>query len=138
MSFVKAELETCGIDVKWPSEELVDLIGFRTKAGNRIKDYLMDQGMAKMSLRELMDLFLPPASNAHKSEHEFWVSIPLLKQPQFGPYLYDLALLTLTEAELGEAFRAEWMLRIYSLKTHELRHCPANKRFQQTVKSRGR
>ncbi len=37
----------------------------------------------------------------------------------------------LTEIELGAAFRAEWMLRIYSLKLHELRHCPANIAFER-------
>ena len=123
--------DTNDIDVKWPSEKLAESIGFRTKAGNRIKDYLNDRGIVKLSLRELLDLFLPPASNIFKSEYEFWVSIPILKQPQFGPYLYDSALLTLTEVELGAAFRAEWMLRIYSLKLHELRHRPANKALER-------
>ncbi|CAB1074840.1 hypothetical protein D1AOALGA4SA_2660 [Olavius algarvensis Delta 1 endosymbiont] len=121
------------LDIKWPSEKLVDSIGFRTKAGNRIKDYLNDHSILELSLRELIDLFLPPASNSFKSEYEFWVDIPILKQPQFGPYLYDSALLTLTEAELGAAFRAEWMQRIYSLKLHELRHRPANKSVKQTA-----
>jgi len=121
------------IDVKWPSEELVDSIGFRTKSGNRIKDYLNDHGIRELSLRELIDLFLPPELNIHKSQYEFWVSIPILRQSQFGPYLYDSALLTLTEAELGTAFRTEWMVRIYSLKLHELRHCPANKSVHPTT-----
>ena len=138
MTLTKSIREANDIDAKWPSENLVDSIGFRTKAGNRIKDYLNDHGMVKLSLRELIDLFLPPASNIHKSEYELWVNIPILKQPQFGPYLYDSALLTMTEVELGAAFRAEWMLRIYSLKLHELRHLPANKRFKQPTKSRGR
>jgi len=138
MTSAKSIRETNDIDERWPSENLVDSIGFRTKAGNRIKDYLNDHGIVKLSLRELIDLFLPPASNNHKSEYEFWVNIPILKQPQFGPYLYDSALLTMTEVELGVAFRAEWMLRIYSLKLHELRHLPANKRFQQPAKSRAR
>lgn len=137
MTTAKSIRETNDIDVRWPSEKLVDSTGFPTKAGNRIKDYLKDHGIVKLSLRELIDLFLPPASNIHKSEYAFWVNIPILKQPQFGPYLYDAALLTMTEVELGAAFRAEWMLRIYSLKLHELRHLPANKRFQQTAKSRG-
>ncbi len=136
MASAKSIRETNDIDVKWPSEKLVDSIGFQTKAGNRIKDYLNDHGIVKLSLKELIDLFLPPASNIHISEYEFWVNIPILKQPQFGPYLYDSALLTMTEVELGAAFRAEWMLRIYSLKLHELKHLPANKRFQQTAKSR--
>ena len=122
---------TNDIDVKWPSENLVESIGFRTKAGNRIKDYLNDRGVVKLSLRKFIDLFLPPASNIYKSEYEFWVNIPILKQSQFGPYLYDSALLTLTEAELGVAFKAEWMQRIYSLKLHELRHRPANKALER-------
>lgn len=137
MMITKTKHKTYDIDVKWPSEELVDSIGFRTKAGNRIKDSLNDHGIVELNLRELIDLFLPPASSTHKSEYEFWVNIPILKQPQLGPYLYDSALLTLTEAELGAAFRGEWMLRIYSLKLHELRHRPANKRFQQTAKNHG-
>lgn len=128
----KAKDNTYDIDEKWPYIKLVDLIGFRTKAGNRIKDYLKDHGIVELSIRELIDLFLPPASDNYKSEYEFWVSIPIRKQPQFGRYLYDSALLTLSEAKLGAAFRAEWMLRIYSLKLHELRNCPANKRVEQT------
>jgi len=138
MTSAKSIRETNDIDERWPSENLVDSIGFRTKAGNRIKDYLNDHGIVKLSLRELIDLFLPPASIIHKSEYEFWVNIPILKQPQFGPYLYDSALLTMTEVELGAAFRAEWMLRIYSLKLHDLRHLPPNKRFQQPAKNHGR
>jgi hypothetical protein len=127
----KSILTTNDIDVKWPSENLVESIGFRTKAGNRIKDYLNDHGIVKLSLRALISLFLPPASNIFKSKYEYWVDIPILKQPQFGPYLYDAALLSLTEAELGAAFRAEWMQRIYSLKLHELRHRPANKALER-------
>jgi hypothetical protein len=117
------------IEEKWPYEPLVDLIGFQTKPGNRIKDYLVTHGFLELSLRDLMDFFLPPASSVFISEDDFWRSIPILKQPQFGPYLYDSAMLSLTEAELGDAYRSEWMLRIYSLKLHELRHRPANERL---------
>lgn len=84
----KSIREVNDIDTKWPHEELVDSIGFRLKAGNRIKDYLNDHGIVELSLRELMDLFLPPALNTHKSDYEFWVNIPIRKQPQFGHYLY--------------------------------------------------
>jgi len=119
--------EINNIDVKWSSEKLVDSITFRTKAGNRIKEYLINSGIVELSLRRFMDLFLPPASKIYKSEYDFWVNIPILKQPQFGHYLYDSALLTLTEIELCGTFKTEWMQRIYSLKLHELRHKPANK-----------
>jgi len=130
MLSIKLIRETNNIDVKWPSEKLVDLIGFRERAGNRIKDYLRNHGIEGLSLRELMELFLTPASNRPKSESESWSNIPILRQPQFGIYLYDSALLTLTEVDLGSAFRAEWMARIYSLKLHELRHRPANKTLE--------
>ena len=133
----KPIVETNDIDMRWPSTKLVDTIGFRTKAGNRIIDYLNRKGIREISLSAFMDLFLPTASNTFKSNSEFWGCIPIFKQPQFGPYLYDTALLTLTEVDMGDAFRAEWMLRIYSLKLHELRNKPANKRFQQTAKNRG-
>ncbi len=123
------------IDAKWPAATLVDLFCFRTKSRNRINDYLNDNGIAHLSLREFMDLFLPEGSDVYESKAKLYASIPILKQPQMGPYLYDSALLTITEIELGSAFRNEWMLRIYSLKTLELRSCPANKRFQQTAKS---
>ncbi len=129
-----AKSKSYDIDIKQPHEPLVDLIGFQTKPGNRIKTYLESHGMLELSLRDFMDLFLPPASNDFISEDDFWRSIPILKQPQFGPYLYDSALLSLTEAELGDAFRSEWMLRIYSLKLHELRHRPGNERLYQAVR----
>ena len=131
MASIKSIHDTNNIDVKWPSEKLVDSIGFPTRAGNRIKDYLNDHEIESLNFRELMDLFLPPASKHHKTESEFWSSIPILNQPQFGIYLYDPELLTLTETELGPAFTEEWMLRICSLKLHELRHCPANKALER-------
>jgi hypothetical protein len=129
-----AKSKSHNIEEKWPYEPLVDLIGFQTKPGNRIKDYLKSHGILELSLRDLMDLFLPPASDTYISEDDFWRSIPILKQPQFGPYLYDSALLSLTEAELGDAYRSEWMLRVYSLKLHELRHRPGNERLYQAAR----
>ena len=76
MSSIKSIRETNNIDVKWPSEKLVDSIGFQSRAGNRIKDYLKDHGIEELSFREFMGLFLPTASNHHKSESEFWSNIP--------------------------------------------------------------
>ncbi len=128
---------TNNIDVKWPSEELLDSIGFQTKAGNRIKEFLIDRGIDEITLRQFIDLFLPPETKEYKTDYEFWGSIPILKQSQFGPYLYDSALLTLTEADLCAAFKTEWILRIYSLKLHELKNKPANKRLQQVAKNSG-
>ncbi|MCF8092568.1 MAG: hypothetical protein K9K40_08910 [Desulfotignum sp.] len=74
-SMAKSKLHN--IDDKQPYEPLVDLIGFQTKPGNRIKDYLKSHGMLKLSLIDLMDLFLPPASNAYITEDNFWLAINL-------------------------------------------------------------
>lgn len=128
--------KTNNIDVKWPSEELVDSIGFQTKPRNRIKEFLTDHGIEEITIRHFLDLFLPPASKEYKTEHELWMSIPILRQSQLGPYLYDSALLTLTESDLCTAFKTEWRLRIYSLKLHELRNSPGNKKLQKAPKNR--
>ena len=52
-------LKTNNIDVKWPYEELVDSIGFQTKVRNRIKEFLIDHGIEEITIRRLLDLFLP-------------------------------------------------------------------------------
>jgi hypothetical protein len=67
-----------------------------------------------------MDLFLPAAFSGYSN-------IPILRQPQFGKYCYQSALLTLCDAKLGTACRTEWASRIYALKVWELRRSPANR-----------
>jgi len=115
------------IDMKYPYKKILAWIGFKTKVRNRVEEYFEDRGIEELNFRKFMGLFLPPASDDYITRGKFYLSIPILKQPQFGPYLYDSALLTLSEAKLGKAFRLEWMSRIYSLKLLELRHCSANK-----------
>ncbi len=70
-----AKRKSHDIDDKQPHEPLVDLIGFQTKSGNRMKDYLKSHGMLDLSFRDRMDLFLPPASTAYISEDDFWLRI---------------------------------------------------------------
>jgi len=69
--------KTNNIDVKWPSEELVDSIGFQTKARNRIQEFLIDHSIEEITIRRFLDLFLPPASKEYKTDHEFCMSIPI-------------------------------------------------------------
>ncbi len=115
------------IDTKYSYKKILELIVFQTRVKNRVTEYFEDHRIKELSFRNFMDLFLPPASDAYRTREKFYLSIPILKQPQFGPYLFDSALLTLTEAQLGSSFRSEWSSRIYSLKLIELRYCPANK-----------
>ncbi len=124
------------LDVRWPSQLLLDAVGFPARVRGRVEDYLKERGMEELSLRELMGLFLPSASEPIAEFSAFWLHVPILRQPQFGPYLYDSALLTLTEADMGPAFSSEWASRIFKLKLYELREAPANKRLQQNAKKR--
>jgi len=48
-----------------------------------------------------MNLFLP-AAPFEKLDH--YSDVPMSRQPQFGKYLYDSALLSLCDAKLGSAF----------------------------------
>ena len=123
------------LDIRWPSQLLLDAVGFRTRVRGRVEYYLEDRGMEELNLMELMGLFLPSASEPITDFSDFWLHVPMLSQPQFGPYLYDSALLTLTEANMGPAFSSEWASRICRLKLYELREAPANKRLQRTAKS---
>ena len=122
-------------DAQWPPYLLLDAIGFRTRVRGRVEDYLRERRIEALNLRELMDLFLPPASEPIADISDFWRHVPIFRQPQFGPYLHDSALLTLTEANMRPAFSLEWALRICKLKLYELRESPANKSVQQTCRA---
>jgi hypothetical protein len=122
------------IDTEYQCKRVLDLIGFKSKVNNRVAEHFEDRSIKALSFRKFMDFFLPPASDDYRTREKFYLSIPILKQPQFGPYLFDSALLTMTEAQLGSAFRSEWSSRIYSLKLIELRYCPANKASLKKMK----
>ena len=124
-------------DARWPSRPLLDALGFQTKVRGRVEDYMEQRGIEALSLRELMDLFLPPPSEPLLDFTDLWRRIPLLDQPPCGPYLHDSALLTLAEADLGPALRAAWAVRLDRLKLYKLGERPAHKRRQRTESKRG-
>jgi len=119
------------LDARWPSQLLLDAVGFHTRVRGRVEDYLRERRIEALNLKNLMDLFLPPASELISDISDFWRHVPILRQPQFGPYLHDSALLTLTEANMSPAFSSEWALRICKMKLYELRASPANKSVLQ-------
>jgi hypothetical protein len=125
------------LDGRWPSRELIDALGFETKVRGRVANYLDQRGMAALSLRELMDLFLPPLSEPLLDFSDLWRRIPMLDQPQFGSILHDLAWVALTEADLGSAYRAEWAARLDRLKVYELSEGRVRKRRQRKGRTRG-
>jgi hypothetical protein len=108
------------LDVRWPAGWLLDALGFETRVRGRLAEYMEQRGVASLSLRELIDLFLPPLSEPFLDFSDFWRHIPVLDQPQFGPYLHDSALVTLTDADLGPAFQSEWAARLDRLKLYGL------------------
>ncbi len=134
---IDAIRSTNDLDKPWPARLLLDAIGFLQRVRGRVEDYLESRNIRNLSLRDLMDLFLPAAFEPPFDESaQFWMGIPILRQPQFGPYLHDSALLTMTEAAMSQAFKAEWAMRICRLMLYELRERPANKRLQRTAKNR--
>ena len=108
------------LDMRWPSGPLLDGLGFETKVRGRVQEYMEQRGLEVLSLRDLMDLFLPPLSEPFLDFSDFWRHIPMLDQPQFGPILHDSALVTLTDADLGSAFRSEWAARLDRLNLYAL------------------
>lgn len=125
------------LDRPWPVTLLLNAIGFPSRVRGRVEEYLEGKKIRNLSLREFMDLFLPAATEPPLDEvDQFWMSIPILRQPQFGPYLHDSALLTMTEAAMSQGFKIEWAMRICRLMLYELRERPANERLQRTEKKR--
>jgi hypothetical protein len=102
-----------------------------------VEDYLEQQEREVLSLRELMDLFIPPLSEPLLDFSDLWRCIPMLDQPQFGSILHDLALVTLTDADLGPAFRAEWAARLDRLTLYELSEGRVRKRRQRSGRKGG-
>lgn len=112
---------TNDLDVRWAVMELLDAVGFPRKVRGRVEDYLRARALATLSLRELMDLFLPPADAPVTDLRDLWAKTPMFDQPRFSWILHDYALLALTEADFGSAYRTEWALRMCKLMLHELR-----------------
>jgi hypothetical protein len=125
------------LDQLWPAQRLLEAVGFIPRVNGRVEDYLKRNNVQSLSLRKLMDLFLPAADEPPFDEVErFWMNIPILRQPQFGPYLHDSALLTMTEADMSQEFKTEWAMRICRMTLYDLRKKPANKRLQRSLKER--
>lgn len=104
---------TNDLDMRWPVADLVDAIGFETRVRHRVRDYLEARHIETLSLRGLMDLIVPASVGGSTSRAACWGYPPILDQPQFGWLLYVSALLRLTGADLGLAFRTELALRVY-------------------------
>jgi len=97
------------IDRLWPMHMLLEKISFSKRIEGRLINYLVTHGIDKLSLRQLMDLFLPPSNQPIRN---IWSDVPILKQPQFGHYLFMYSLARLTTADLGQAFESEWAVRL--------------------------
>ena len=105
-------------------EALLKKLIFKTKVERRVRDFLVSREIHKISLRKFMDLFIPKELSP---DFDFYWGTPIMQQPQFGRYLRDSALLSITEADISAKFHQEWMFRLDILKAYELRNCPANK-----------
>jgi len=110
-----------------PATLLLDAIGFEKRVKNRIEEYLTSNHIVSLSILQLMDLFLPQHQEPireYSYRHDF--ETPIMDQPQFGTYLFDSALLSITEAPMCKEARVEWALRLYPLMLLELKNRPTN------------
>lgn len=119
---MKAQQDTPNIDDLdrlWPRAELLKKIGFSKRIEGRVIKHLVTHGMNELSLRQLMDQFLRDTSQPNRN---IWHDVPIMKQPQFGLYLFKYALARLSAVDLGKAFQIEWVVRLhhYNLKRNEV------------------
>ncbi len=111
------------LDATWPTAQLLDAIRFQPRVRGRVEQYFTNHGMISITPRQLMDLFLPRPPFHTLDRYD---EVPMHTHPQFGFYLYESALLSLCEANLGEPFVKEWAARIYCMTVAEMRESPAN------------
>jgi hypothetical protein len=110
-----------------PATLLLDAIGFEKRVKNRIEEYLTSNHIVSLSILQLMDLFLPQYQEPIREySYRYDFEIPIRDQPQFGTYLFDSALLSITEAPMCKEARVEWALRLYPLMLLELKNRPTN------------
>jgi hypothetical protein len=110
-----------------PATLLLDAIGFEKRVKNRIEEYLTSNHIVSLSILQLMDLFLPQHQEPIREySYRYDFETPIRDQPQFGTYLFDSALLSITEAPMCRDSRVEWALRLYPLMLLELKNRPTN------------
>jgi len=113
-----------------PRENLLKAIGFRKRVYGRILVYFKDRDVVCLTPRQLMNHFIPSPPFSTFTPR---ADAPIFHQPQFGRYCYDSALLSFCEADMGAAFRKEWVSRLYHWKVAEIRASSGNHSSQPNV-----
>lgn len=111
------------LEVPVPVEELLAAISFELRVRNRIREYLSRTGISVFSPLHFLDLFIPRTPFDHFS---LYTDAPIVRQQQLGVYLHESAVISIWQADLGSAWKAEWERRLLYLKLCELRDSPRN------------
>jgi len=103
------------LDKKWPIAEFLDTIGIRLQLKTCLSEYLDRDGTHGISLRELMDMFIP---RQERPPRDFFDLLPAYRTKWVGSKTYATIIKRLTRADLGSAFAEGWMARRVQLKQH--------------------
>ncbi len=115
--------EPADLEIPVPVEELLAAISFERRVRNRIREYLSRTGISDISPLHFFDLFLPRTPFDHFA---LYADAPIARQQQLGVYLHESAIISIWQADLGSAWKAEWERRLLHLKLCELRASPRN------------
>jgi len=106
-------------------DELLAAISFELRVRNRVQEFLTSNGIIDISPLEFLDLFLPRTPFDRFCLH---TDAPICRQQQLGIYLHESAVISIWQASLGTAWKAQWERRLLYLKLWELRSSPRNPR----------
>ena len=112
------EHHSASIDRLLPVQDLLDMASFERRVAGRVEEYLTSEGMIVLSLRQLMDLFLP---FSHPAPVERCHTPPILRQRQFGRYLYSICARHPLDRRPGGRIRDVMEFTIALLPLHKIR-----------------
>lgn len=100
---------TNSIDKTWPKEIIMDCLRLPKVFAWRLERHFQKENVRQLSLRDLMDFLIPAHIGAGQNVLEI---IPAIRKCHVGSKTYSSLVRCLSQQDLGEAFNAEWALRI--------------------------
>jgi hypothetical protein len=111
---LRASHDLDDLDRKLPLADLFCLLELPSIIANRFTLYLHEEGATEMSLRQFMDVLLPP----WVAPQNFYEVLPALKIRNIGKQSYADVIMRLSSLDLSEAFRKEWARRRRNLNDY--------------------
>ena len=109
---------TNNIDKKWPKDTMMDCLPLPKVFVWRLERYFQNENIRDVSLRDLIDFLIPAHIGADQNLVEI---IPAFRKCHVGIKTYSALARCLSLQDFGEAFDAEWALRIASVVRYQKR-----------------